>query len=129
MVPLVGTLRPENAAIPLPPAWTAIMPPGTGDNGFSVSEILARYDIKSVSFLKMDIEGAEFPVFRCSYPWLGAVENIAMEVHAHAGNPDEIIDLLKLAGFAVTASDSDLHRVGKGARVSYVYASRTGALR
>ncbi len=129
VVPVVGTLRPDNAAIPLPLTWTAIMPPGGGDNGFSMSELLTRYGMKSASFLKMDIEGAEFPVFKCSSPWLGAVENIAMEVHAEAGNPHEIIDLLQLAGFSVTTSDSDLHRVGMDGRVSYLYASRTGALR
>ena len=129
VVPVVGTLRPDNVAIPLPLTWTAIMPPGTGDNGFSMSELLTRYGMKSVSFLKMDIEGAEFPVLKCSSPWLGAVENIAMEVHAEAGNPNEIVDLLRSAGFAVTAADSDLHRVGKDGLASYVYASRTGTLR
>ena len=94
-----------------------------------MSELLTRYGMKSVSFLKMDIEGAEFPVLKCSSPWLGAVENIAMEVHAEAGNPNEIVDLLRSAGFAVTAADSDLHRVGKDGLASYVYASRTGTLR
>ena len=70
----------------------------------TVSELMATYGIEHVNFLKMDIEGAEFSIFRDSVDWLQNIDNLAMEVHRDAGNPVEIIERLRHEGFEVIAA-------------------------
>jgi hypothetical protein len=76
----------------------------------------------------MDIEGAEFRIFRDSTRWLERVDNLAMEIHSHAGDPTEIVDRLRAAGFKVKwLSDSGYATTSRDA--GYIYASSTDSLR
>jgi hypothetical protein len=47
----------------------------------TVEELMKTYGVQHIDFLKMDIEGAEFAIFRDSARWLEGVDNLAMEVH------------------------------------------------
>ena len=48
----------------------------------TVEEVMDAHDLDHIDFLKMDIEGAEFRIFRDSTRWLERVDNLAMEVHS-----------------------------------------------
>lgn len=94
---------------------------------YSVEEILAECQMPSVSFLKMDIEGGEFPVLLSSDGWIGKLENLALEVHRDSGSPARIADLMLRNGFEVLTSDANLE-LADPSQADYLYASRTGAL-
>jgi FkbM family methyltransferase len=94
----------------------------------SVSELMGLYGLHHIDFLKMDIEGAEFAIFRDSAPWLERVDNLAMEVHNKEGDPSAIIDRLRHAGFQVSWLDDAGYPVAPR-HAGYIYASRTGSLK
>jgi FkbM family methyltransferase len=94
----------------------------------SASELMGLYDLQHIDFLKMDIEGAEFAMFQDSAPWLERVDNLAMEVHNKQGDPSEIIDRLRHAGFQVSWLDDAGYPVDPR-HAGYIYASRTGSLK
>jgi FkbM family methyltransferase len=56
-----------------------------------------------IDFLKCDIEGSEFALFRQGSKLIEAADQIAMELHPHAGDVDSIIQQLKAAGFETRA--------------------------
>jgi FkbM family methyltransferase len=94
----------------------------------TVEEVMDAHHLDRIDFLKMDIEGAEFRIFRDSAHWLERVDNLAMEVHSDAGDPTEIVDRLRAAGFKVKwLSDSGYATSSRDA--GYIYASRNGSLR
>ena len=73
-------------------------------------DLLKKYNIEKVDFLKIDIEGSEFDLFKGDVDWLSKVGLIAMEVHASfissgtvvsCGDINEIRKVLEKAGFKV----------------------------
>jgi FkbM family methyltransferase len=94
----------------------------------TVEELMSLYGIKHVDFLKMDIEGAEFGIFRDSVRWLDGVDNLAMEVHNTVGDPTEIIQRLKENGFRVKWLDDGGYPTGER-NAGYIYASKIGSLK
>lgn len=50
---------------------------------FSINEIVAKYDIKKIDILKIDIEGSEKDVFEKNLEWLSITDNIFIELHDH----------------------------------------------
>jgi FkbM family methyltransferase len=94
----------------------------------TVGEVMDAYDLQHVDFVKMDIEGAEFAIFRDSAEWLKRVDNFAMEVHNYVGDPTEIVKRLGDAGFRVTWADENGDRV-ESRLACYIYASKIGSLK
>lgn len=94
----------------------------------TVKEIMDRCDLQKVDFLKMDIEGAEYAIFRDSQEWLKRVDNLAMEVHYRLGDPGEIVQHLQNAGFRVAWADDNGDPVDARS-AAYIYASKTGSLK
>lgn len=94
----------------------------------TVEEVMDDHHLDRIDFLKMDIEGAEFGIFRDSARWLERVNDLAMEVHKAAGDPTEIADRLRAAGFKVTWLSDDGYPVSLP-DAGYIYASRIGSLR
>lgn len=94
----------------------------------TVEELRKTYDIEHVDFLKIDIEGAEFGIFRDSVDWLDGVDNLAMEVHNASGDPTEIIQRLKEKGFRVKWLD-EAGYPAESRNAGYIYASKIGSLR
>lgn len=70
-------------------------------DGLSVPTILDRLGWDRIDLLKIDIEGAEEPLFGAQQPWLAAVQTIIGEYHGSYGIPELRSDLEPL-GFKVT---------------------------
>ena len=49
--------------------------------GMTMDMILENYDVRQVSILKMDIEGAELEVFNHSSSWIDKVDSLIVELH------------------------------------------------
>jgi FkbM family methyltransferase len=94
----------------------------------TIEELIQLYGLPHIDFLKMDIEGAEFDIFRDSVHWLDGVDNLAMEVHNTAGNPEAIIQRLQQRGFRVKWLD-DAGYPAEPRNAGYLYASKVGALK
>lgn len=66
------------------------------------TERLSKYLMQKVSFLKLDIEGAEYEVLHECRELLGNVQNIFVEYHSFADKKQELSGILKIlenAGF------------------------------
>jgi FkbM family methyltransferase len=98
------------------------------DIAYTIDEIMARHNMNHISFLKMDVEGAEFSIFENPGHWIGALQNLAMEVHPEGGEPARIVECLAKHGFEVMTCNAELLPCA-ATQASYIYASRTGALR
>lgn len=68
----------------------------------SLHTLISRFKLETVSFLKLDIEGAEYDLFSGDTAWLHKVRRVALEAHSEFGNPHLIVDYLRNAGFHVT---------------------------
>jgi len=76
--------------------------PGEPVQVVSPKTLISRFNLETVSFLKLDIEGAEYDLFSKDTAWLHVVRRIALEAHSGFGNAEIIVDCLKDAGFRVT---------------------------
>ena len=93
----------------------------------TMPEIVDRFSIERISFLKVDIEGSEFSLLTRNDEWLGLVDNLALEVHPAAGAPSILVDVLRDHGFSVIWTDEFGDAVAPE-EIAYLYGSRTGAL-
>ena len=59
----------------------------------SMDKMFSRFNLDRVDFLKMDVEGAEFGIFKDA-EWLNHVTKISMEVHPRAGEVGMICESL-----------------------------------
>jgi len=95
-------------------------------------DLLKKFNIEKVDFLKIDIEGSEFDLFKGDLGWLSRVGLIAMEVHAPfvssgvivpTGDINEIRKALEKSGFKVWLFDLNKKMVQeiKG-QAGYLYA-------
>ncbi len=87
--------------------------PGEQVEVVSLHTLISRFNLPTVSFLKLDIEGAEYDLFAKDMAWLRRVRRIALEAHFKFGDPHAIVGCLKDAGFRVmwapvTRSPSDV---------------------
>ncbi len=73
----------------------------------SLCEIIERYELEQIDFLKVDIEGSEFDLLSDAAGWLSRVRRLAMEVHLQYGDLLDIVRTLKTAGFEVWLIDND----------------------
>ena len=94
----------------------------------TVLEVMDRFGLERVDFVKMDIEGAEFAIFADSAEWLKRVDNLAMEVHNPIGDPGEIVKRLQEAGFRVKWADENGEPID-AREACYIYASSIGSLK
>lgn len=72
----------------------------------SFTEIIKKYHIKNIDFLKIDIEGSEFSLFNNDISWLNQVDRIAMEVHLAYGSETSLKKKLEQYGFEVWLVDN-----------------------
>ena len=89
----------------------------------TIEEILHRHHMLSVDFLKMDLEGSEFALFR-SPSWLQCVKHLSMEVHPDYGDVQVILDTLKDFGFTYVVTDHLFRPTVQLGKISYIYASK-----
>jgi FkbM family methyltransferase len=90
-----------------------------------MAALLREHEIEHVDFLKIDIEGSEFDLFRSADEWLPRVSKIVMEMHSAFGDPRELVAVLRASGMHVQALTPDLRpaQAALGAD-GYLYASR-----
>jgi FkbM family methyltransferase len=65
-------------------------------HGISINDFLVQHDIASIDLLKIDIEGAELPLFSRNLNWLDKTKTIILEIHErfNPGSTAFINDLL-----------------------------------
>lgn len=91
----------------------------------SMDELLRTHDVQQVDFMKIDIEGSEFSLFRRYEPWMSRVRCIAMEVHPRFGTPEALEEVLHEAGFQTELRDEALRTRAMNAESGgYLYAWR-----
>ncbi len=98
-----------------------------GSDCVTMNELLDRYVLSSIGFLKCDIEGREFDVFLHNNGFLEHTENISMELHPAAGDVVLLMETIASHGFRVDITDQ-FGRTVDPQRGSYLYASRSDAL-
>ena len=92
-------------------------------NVISMVELFERYELETIDFMKMDIEGSEFSLFQRS-DWLEKVKSISMEVHGDFGSPSEIIEILRSKGFSLRVADENLTEIHDTINACFIYAWR-----
>ncbi len=99
----------------------------TGDDYVTVEcltlpEVFQSHEIETCDFLKMDCEGAEYDIMlNCPGEYLSRIRKIHVEYQDGPGidhGRQELVDVLKHAGFEVTLKAWDTH-------FGYVYGERT----
>ncbi len=94
----------------------------TQDNTVSLNYIVKELNLREISFLKIDIEGAEKELFSKNLEWLSVTNEISMEVHPCFGvDTDELLSILKRHGFRCTLLNKDFWPVSELASESMGY--------
>lgn len=72
-------------------------------NGITLNKIIADYDLKEISILKIDIEGAEQMLFEgdAYKQFLPKVRTICIELHDEAGPTEPILDKIRSMKFGL----------------------------
>lgn len=73
----------------------------------SEADLIKEGHLTKVDFLKCDIEGGEFQLLTADSKLLAMTQNIAIEVHAFAGDVNEFIERLRRCGFGIVAAKYD----------------------
>ncbi len=89
----------------------------------SLTELLSRFALDRVDFLKVDIEGSEFGLFNGSLDWLGSVRRIAMEVHKRFGDPLKLAGVMRHHGFEVHLVENGIITREIRADTGYLFAT------
>lgn len=79
----------------------------------SMDDLLDAHGVARTDFLKVDVEGSEFDLFRFSDSWLGRVRRIAMEVHPEFGSIPELVDRIRSGGMSVELTNNRLDTVDR----------------
>jgi len=83
--------------------------------------LLDKHRMSTVDFLKVDIEGSEFELFR-TLKCLDRVRFIAMEVHRQHGDPGELVDIFNRHKFQVITCDTLFNETSTMDKVDFLYA-------
>ena len=65
------------------------------------AEFIEHEGIERIDFLKCDIEGSEFELLTPDSPLLDITRQLAIEIHADAGDPNVFLEMLKGEGFEI----------------------------
>lgn len=98
-----------------------------GENQINMNRIVEKFELDEVSFLKVDIEGAEDDLFSGQLEWLDRTKQIAMEVHPLFGvDAAKIMDTLTAASFSLRCYDTTMRPVANldGVGMGYIWASK-----
>jgi FkbM family methyltransferase len=90
-----------------------------------MDDLFSKYHIDWVDFLKIDIEGSEFDLFREAPEWLSKVNRIAMEVHPKFGLASDLQEKLESYGISVELRNNNLGPVSAISTAGgYLFATR-----
>ncbi len=93
---------------------------GLQPNTITIAEIISKYHLDQIDFLKIDIEGSEFAIFDM-LPF-NIIRYLSMEVHPQAGSVADLIDILKQNSFSFVMANSRLTVTNNLDDVDYIYA-------
>lgn len=79
----------------------------------AMDDLLDGHGVARIDFLKVDVEGSEYDLFRFCDSWLGRVRRIAMEVHPEFGSVPELADRLRSGGMSVELRNNRLDAVDR----------------
>jgi hypothetical protein len=105
-----------------------------GPDKITIAQIMKKYAISEIDFMKCDIEGGEYDIFLNNNTWIEKLNNLAMEVHDNwamekldntRGN-EAIARVLEQKGLAVRGTDQFGAQVPFG-QARYLYAARNAA--
>jgi hypothetical protein len=102
---------------------TAFAASEQGQGKVTIEEIMARYRMDRIGFLKCDIEGAEFDIFLRNNRFLGRVDAVAVELHQAHGEPERIRQALADYGLVAWVTDQFGRRVAMK-QGHYLFAKR-----
>jgi hypothetical protein len=88
---------------------------------FSIRDLIDRYHLNTIDFLKIDIEGSEFGLFAAP-DWLQHVQALSMEVHPQFGNPQGLITALQAHHFSYAMADNNLRKCSNPKQMALLYA-------
>jgi FkbM family methyltransferase len=54
-----------------------------GVKAWTIPDVMQKFDLSHIDFLKMDIEGGEREMFSNNFEWLEDIDNLMVEVHDH----------------------------------------------
>ncbi len=87
----------------------------------SFNELLKESNIEYIDFLKIDIEGGEYTMFKEDIDWT-KIKYIAMEIHPNFGDNNIIIDKLTANNFHVTTFTADRELADNVQKAALLYA-------
>jgi FkbM family methyltransferase len=70
-------------------------------NSITIQSLLSKYNLKTVDFMKMDIEGEEIKIFdeQADLTWLNSVKTLNIEIHGDSVLLQKILSILERHGF------------------------------
>jgi FkbM family methyltransferase len=74
---------------------------------FTEEQFIARYQLTKIDFIKCDIEGSEYELFKPGSRLLAIAQQMAMEVHGDAAKRNTLIELIRNEGFEVIMQKED----------------------
>ncbi|RJP80456.1 MAG: FkbM family methyltransferase [Desulfobacteraceae bacterium] len=90
-----------------------------------IEEIINRYGVEKIDFMKIDIEGSEFDLFKGNVHWLEKVCKIAMEIHQEFGDGRTIVKTLQDNGFRVSIANNSKRFVAElHDPIGYLFAEK-----
>ncbi len=93
----------------------------------NLNQIVKDFNLTEISYLKVDIEGAESDLFSANLEWLTITKEISMEVHPCFNvDTQKIYDTLDKSGFKLRCYDLDVRQISDftGVSMGYLRASR-----
>lgn len=119
IIPVMGALYGESIPLTIsnPSAEKYAFRVGENSNGgrqvigFSIKELMERYRLLRIDILKMDIEGAEYQVFRNDpASWLVNVGCLIIELHEYIqpGVTELVVNTLQASGFTISHRGENL---------------------
>lgn len=86
-------------------AVSASAGPGAAIETISQDELIRRFGLTAIDFLKVDIEGSEFALLTADSPLLAIARQVAIEAHTDAGDVWALRSIIERCGFEIRVSE------------------------
>lgn len=90
----------------------------------NMTQLIEKYGLNKIDFLKVDIEGSEFGLFEEDTQWLSKVEKVVMEVHLDYGEITALTKPLEDNSFQYYFVNKDLNIISQLTdSIGFLYAT------
>jgi hypothetical protein len=83
--------------------------------------LMRQFDMETIDFLKIDIEGAEFALFEEEIPF-DKIRRLSMEVHRDFGKASTLTKILRQHHFQYITASSEFRQTKQDDEIDYIYA-------